>query len=220
MCESRLPERAADQQTVSVRLAGSSERRVIESLVQFYGYELMRMGPPSAVRFDDQDCYPPYVDLGRYWRIKGFHPLLVRVDQRLAGFALVNTHSRRREKVDFNMADFFISREYRGRGVATEVVRLILEQFAGRWEVAVAEQNVATRMFWSRTLETTANVSHLVRHEGDGERWRGPIWSFRNDLKQSLNAVDAFRETAAAWHAGLSGPGAIGPNLADGNPWT
>jgi len=169
---------------VTVRPANGSERRSIESLIQFYGYEFIRIEPPCSIRFDDQDCYPSFLGLDRYWRIQGFHPLLIRVGERLAGFALINTHSRRGEKVEFSMADFFIAREHRCRGVATEAVRLIMAQYAGRWEIAVAEQNVATRMFWSRALETTPNVSHLVRHEGDGERWRGPIWSFRNEPKQ------------------------------------
>lgn len=171
----------ADAKTVTVRAAGSSERRSIESLVQFYSYEFIRIEPPCSTRFDDQDCYPPFVDLDRYWRIEGFHPLLIRVGERLAGFALINTHSRRGEKVDFNMAEFFIAREHRGRGVATEAARLIMAQYAGRWEIAAAEYNVATQMFWSRTLAAMPNVSHLVRHEGDGERWRGPIWSFRTE---------------------------------------
>ena len=170
--------------SVSVRAASSSERRSIESLVQFYSYEFIRTEPPCSTRVDDQDCYPPFVDLDRYWRIEGFHPLLIRVGEGLAGFALVNTHSRSGKKVDFNMADFFIAREHRGRGVGTEAVRLVMAQYAGRWEIAAAEHNVAARMFWSRTLAVTPNVSCLVRHEGDGGRWPGPIWSFRSDLKQ------------------------------------
>jgi len=166
--------------SVSVRAASSSERRSIESLVQFYSYEFIRIEPPCSTRFDDQDCYPPFVDLDRYWRIEGFRPLLIRAEERLAGFALINTHSRRGEKVEFNMAEFFIAREHRGRGVATEAVRLVMAQYAGRWEIAAAEHNMAAKMFWSRTLAATPNVSHLVQHEGDGDRWRGPIWSFRS----------------------------------------
>jgi predicted acetyltransferase len=174
-----------DATSVGVRLADGAERRLIENLIEFYIYEFIRIEPPCSTRFDGQDCYPPFIDLDRYWRIEGFHPLLIRVGEKLAGFALINTYSHRGEKVDFNMAEFFIAREHRGRGVATEAVRLVMAQYAGRWEIAAAEHNVAAKMFWSRTLVATPNVSHLVRHEGDGERWRGPIWSFRSELKQS-----------------------------------
>ena len=170
-----------DAKSVSVRVADNSERRLIECLIQFYIYELRQIQPPCSTQFDDQDCYPPFANLDRYWRIEGFHPLLIRVEDWLAGFALINTHSRRREKVEFNMADFFLAREHRGHGIATEAVRLIMAQYAGRWEIAVAEHNVAARMFWSRTLVATPNVSHIVRHEGVGQYWRGPIWSFSSD---------------------------------------
>jgi hypothetical protein len=55
-------------------------------------------------------------------------------------------------------------------------------------------------MFWSQALEATPNVNRLVRHEGDGERWRGPIWSFRSDLKQSGgNFAAIFARNASGW---------------------
>jgi len=172
----------ADAKIVSVRVASSSERRLIECLVQIYIYEFSGIQPPCSIHMEcgDQDCYPPFANLDRYWRIEGFHPLLIRVEERLAGFAMINTHSRRGEKVELNMAEFFIAREHRRRGVATEAARLILAQYPGRWEIAVAEHNVAAKMFWSRTLAATPNVNRLVRLEGDGKHWRGPIWSFRS----------------------------------------
>src|SRR5262249_26073344 len=107
-------------------------------------------------------------------------PLLIRVGGELAGFALVNTHCHLGEEVDFNLADFFIAREYRGLGIATEAVRLMMMQYPGRWEIAVAEHNMAARMFWSRTVGATPNIWQVVRHEGAGRSSRGPIWSFRS----------------------------------------
>jgi predicted acetyltransferase len=200
MRESRLLGRAVHGEAVRVKLADPSERALIEALTQFYVYELTRIEPPCSNRLDGQDCYPAFAGIERYWRMDGFRPLLVRVCGRLAGFALINTHSRLGEKVEFNMADFFIAREYRGRGTATEAARLIMAQYPGRWEIAVAEHNAAARMFWSRTLAAVPNVSHVVRHEGCGQHWRGPIWSFRSDLKQPSNASNMFRDTTAAWH--------------------
>src|ERR1700733_13159686 len=157
-----------DAESVRVRVADGTERRLIENLIEFYIYEFMQLEPPFPTRFDDRDCYPAFSDLDRYWRIEGFRPLLIRAEERLAGFALINTHSRRGEKVEFNMAEFFIAREHRGRGIATDAVRLVMAQYAGRWEIAAAEHNLAAKIFWPRTLAVMLNVSHLVRHEGDG----------------------------------------------------
>ena len=170
----------AEAKRVSVRVAGYSERRLIECLIEFYVYEFSRIEPPCSVHLEygDQDCYPPFANLDRYWRIEGFRPLLIRVEERLAGFALINTHSRRGEKIELNMAEFFVAREHRRRGVATDAVRLILGQYTGRWEIAVAERNLSAKLFWPRALALAPNVSQLVRLEGDGKHWRGPIWSF------------------------------------------
>jgi predicted acetyltransferase len=172
----------ADAKIVTVRVASGSERRFIECLIQFYMYEFAWVDSPCSIHmeFGDQDSYPPFANLDRYWRIEGFHPLLIRVEERVAGFALINTRSRRSEKVEFNMTNFFIAREYRRRGVATEAVHLILAQYPGRWEIAVAEHNVAAKMCLPRALAAAPNVSRIVRLEGDGRHWRGPVWSFQS----------------------------------------
>ena len=87
------PRVEVNAKSVNVRAARSSERRSIESLVQFYSYEFIRTEPPCSTRVDDQDCYPPFVDLDRYWRIEGFHPLLIRVGEGLAGRFRIDKHS-------------------------------------------------------------------------------------------------------------------------------
>src|SRR6202020_509129 len=73
--------------------------------------------------------------LDLYWRLDGFRPLLIRVRQHLAGFALINTRSRRNSSIEHNMAEFFVARKHRRRGVATEAVRQILAQYRGHWEL-------------------------------------------------------------------------------------
>jgi predicted acetyltransferase len=171
----------AGAKAVSVRLAGGAERPLIEGLTQFYVYDFSEMEPIGTgdIEFDDRGGYSPFPGLDGYWRIKGFHPLLIRVDERLAGFALINTRSHRGGTVERNMAEFFVARKYRRHGVATEAVRQLLALFPGRWEVAVVERNAAAKAFWPRAIAAAPNVSQVVRLEGDGEHWRGPIWSFR-----------------------------------------
>jgi len=177
----------ADYETVSVTLASGSERQSIERLSQFYIYDFSEMEPPGSkdLEFGEQGGYSPLPDLDSYWRVEGFRPLLIRVKERLAGFALINTRSRRGGTVEHNMAEFFVARKYRRRGVATEAVRQVLAQYPGHWEVAVAERNVAANAFWPRAIAAATNVSQLVRLEGDGAHWRGPIWSFRTALSNA-----------------------------------
>lgn len=59
-----------------------------------------------------------------------------------------------------------------------EAVRQILAAYPGRWETAVVERELAAKAFWPKAIAAAPNVSEIVRHEGDGARWTGPIWSF------------------------------------------
>jgi predicted acetyltransferase len=184
MREPRLLGRAmmkADHATVRVRSAGGCERPLIENLSQFYIYDFSEMetAGSSAIEFGDHGFYPPLPDIDLYWRIEGFRPLLIHDRQRLVGFTLINTRSHRGGRVEHNMAEFFVARKYRRRGVATEAVRQILALYPGHWEIAVAERNAAARAFWPHALAAAPNICQVVRLEGDSERWRGPIWSFR-----------------------------------------
>jgi predicted acetyltransferase len=169
------------ERAISVRSASGSERPLIESLSQFYIYDFSEIEPPDSanLEFGEQGGYSPLPDLNLYWRNEGFHPVLIRMEEWLVGFALINTRSHRRESIERNMAEFFVARKHRRRGVATEAVRQILACYPGDWEVAVAERNLAAKTFWPRAIAAAPNVDRLVRLEGDGEHWRGPIWSFR-----------------------------------------
>jgi predicted acetyltransferase len=170
-----------DPARVSVQPARPDERRLIEGLLQFYIYDFSDMPPadPDDFAFGADGQYGvAFFQLADYWRLAGYHPLIIRVDDRAAGFALVNTISHRGGAVEHNMGEFFVARLYRRRGVAAEAVFRILSRHAGRWEVAVAERNLAAKTFWPRAISSAPGVRDLERVEGDGEHWRGPIWTF------------------------------------------
>ena len=176
---------AEDETTVrvSVTPAIRGERPLIEGLLQFYFYDFSEMEPAgsSDFDFDARGSLGDYPYLDAYWREQGRWPLLIRVGGKLAGFALINTVSHRDGGfVERNMAEFFVARKYRRHGVASDAVRQILALHPGRWEVAVVERNAAAKLFWPRAIAAAPGVSELARIEGDGEHWRGPIWTFRS----------------------------------------
>jgi hypothetical protein len=42
----------------------------------------------------------------------------------------------------------------------------------------VVARNTGALAFWPGAIADAPNVSELVRHEGDGNHWTGPIFSF------------------------------------------
>ena len=63
------------------------------------------------------------------------------------------THrSRASPRVDYRMAEFFIARTSRRLGIGRTAVQLILNRFAGRWEITEYLRNPAAVSFWRRVV--------------------------------------------------------------------
>lgn len=73
-------------------------------------------------------------------------------DQQPAGFAMVVRETQGSREADYRMAEFFIERRHRRRGVGRSAVRLILDRFAGRWEILEYTRNPAAVQFWRRVV--------------------------------------------------------------------
>jgi len=58
------------------------------------------------------------------------------------------------EAPEFAMAEFFIARDYRRRGVGAQAVRLILDRFRGRWLISELLRNEPAVQFWRRVVGT------------------------------------------------------------------
>ena len=166
---------------VRVRAAAASERALLDGLLQFYLYDFSELEPQGSKRldFNAHGRFDALIKLDDYFQGRdGFHALVILTGKRPAGFALINTRSHRGGTVERNMAEFFVARKHRRLGIAREAVRQILARYPGHWEIAVVESNIAALAFWPRAI-AAARVSDVVRHEGDGVAWRGPIWSFQ-----------------------------------------
>mgnify|MGYP003637865510 CR=1 FL=1 len=165
---------------VSITPALPSERLLISGMAQFYIYDFSEMAPEAEDGFGISEAGQfgdiPYFD--DYWTEADRHVLLIRWQGEPAGFALLNTHSHLGGVVEHNMGEFFVLRRYRRRGVARAAVAEVLRQFPGTWEVAVAHYNYGAMNFWPKAIAAAPNVSGLVRHQGDGTQWRGPVWRF------------------------------------------
>jgi predicted acetyltransferase len=174
---------AAIAERVRVAPAVKSERPLVEGLFQFYAYDFSEMEPAGSAdfEFNAHGCFDNYSYMADYWRDPDRWPLLIRLDGRLTGFALVNTFSHLSGgRVERNMAEFFVARKFRREGVAQEAVRQILTLHPARWEVAVVERNTAAKAFWPRAIAAAPSVRELEQRKGDGVHWNGPIWTFRS----------------------------------------
>lgn len=88
-------------------------------------------------------------------------------DQQRAGFALV-VREPSATGAAYRMSEFFITRSQRRRGVGRGAARLILDRFAGRWEIAQDAANREAVAFWRNVLAAYTGGDYRER-SGHGE---------------------------------------------------
>lgn len=127
---------------VEVIEAAAGDRTVVRRLLQFYHYDFSE--------FDDTDVdshgefHHRYFD--EYWTEPDRKAYLFRVNGAWAGLALVFTG------LPHDLAEFFVMRKYRRRGVGAEAARQLFARFPGDWTVRQQLTNPAATIFWRKAI--------------------------------------------------------------------
>jgi predicted acetyltransferase len=167
---------------IEVRLAAPEEKPALANLFQLYVHDFSELWSGTEDgELGDDGLFPPYPYLDAYWREETRIPLLVRVDGRLAGFALINAVAHSGLAVDRNVAEFFIARKHRRAGVGAQAAQEIFQRWPGTWEAAVARRNTAALAFWRRAVGGRPGLSNFEELDRRTEEWNGPILRFRID---------------------------------------
>jgi predicted acetyltransferase len=161
---------------IEILPAAPEQAPILANLLELYAHDLSE--------FHDVDLGADgrfgYKCLPLYWSEVDRHPFLVRVDGKLAGFVLVKRGSEvsGNESV-WDMAEFFVIRGCRRRGIGTQIAHKVWRRLPGAWEVRVMQSNISAYHFWARAISTlTGEAIDPVRFEKDGKRWT--LFSFES----------------------------------------
>ncbi len=177
---------------VEVSPAAPEQAPVLANLLELYSHDLskyfdLRVGP------DGRFGYPL---LPLYWQEETRFPFLVSLDGEICGFALVYRGSRISDDPDvWDMAEFFILRSHRKRGIGAAVAADVWRRFPGRWEVRVLEANVTAMGFWrSAVAAFTASARDDLWIDPQQQRRR--VLSFKS-LDERLARMEADERSRA-----------------------
>lgn len=156
--------------------AAAEQAFILDNLFQLYAYDFSEF---HDVELGANGRFV-YKNLPLYWTEPGRHPFLIWVDGALAGFALVKRGSEvTGAESAWDMAEFFVLRVYRKRGIGTRVAHELWCRFPGTWEVRVLRANGLAQQFWAHAIaEFTHESIHPVSFEKDGESWT--VFSFES----------------------------------------
>jgi predicted acetyltransferase len=154
----------------TITSARPDQKPLIANLIQLYLYDMTEsmpfpVGPDGRFEYDFLD---------RFWRF----PYLIQADGEIAGFALViDECPLTGRKPCFFMAEFFVLKAYRRRGMGKAALAAILRCHPGDWHVGVPLANGPAQKFWSRALSPCEPTIGDITFDGDD--WR--LNAFRVD---------------------------------------
>lgn len=139
---------------MTLHLMAAPEKVLLVRLMELYQYEFSEFSRDDINEYG----YYGYEHIDDYWNEAGRFPYLIRVDGKIAGFALVCPHCDYRKEKDARcIGEFFVLLKYRRMGVGRQAAKQIFDQHRGRWEVCYWKNNVSASVFWKSVVEEYTN---------------------------------------------------------------
>ena len=103
-----------------------------------------------------------YKYLDNYFTEKSRFAYFIYTDNQLAGFALLNKYHECDRPIDWSIAEFFVSYNFRNQGVATEAVRQIFEKHKGHYHIKYHKKNIASVILWNHVARKYSGGNYEI----------------------------------------------------------
>ena len=159
---------------IEIKLAEYDEKPLLKKMLELHLYDLSIFDDYDLSKFGEYGYR--YLDL--YWTEADRFPFILRINKKLAGFALINKFAHT-GRIDRAVAEFFVLKKYRRRGIGKKLALEIFQQFPGRWEVCTSANNLVAEQFWQNTIEQFApdNIEKVKDRIDDR---KVIIWTFNS----------------------------------------
>jgi len=152
---------------VQVVRAGKPDETTLNNLMQLYLYDFSELDS-SRISPEGRFEYPY---LSAYFSEPDRHAYLIWAEKLLAGFALIKKGSEIAEDDRaMDVAEFFVLRGHRMRGVGRAAFEEIVRSFPGPWTVRVQDENQAALIFWRRVIPAVSSAGFDANIANDGQR--------------------------------------------------
>lgn len=145
LTESPMPET-----TVELIQTGPEEAELIRNLYQYYAYESSDWEQEDVE--GDGRFYIHDEHLARYWQDPQWSANLLLVDGFIAGFLLIEGSEL--PGIDaLELADLFILKRYRRKGIGRAIATQVLCSGTSNWLVRFYDQDEVSQAFWRTVLD-------------------------------------------------------------------
>jgi predicted acetyltransferase len=158
---------------LEIAKAAADEKSILRNMMELYLYDFSEY---DGADLNQHGLYEyEYVD--NYWTEQDRQVFFLRIDGKLAGFALIRKVTTVEEQAYYSMAEFFVMKKYRKKNAGKIFAQRLFDLVPGLWRVAQEESNYPSQVFWRKVISDYTNGSY---REILQEEWDGPIQEFDN----------------------------------------
>ena len=127
----------------------AEQKSVFRQMLELYSYDFSEFSEEDV----NEEGYFGYSYIDVYWTEEGRYPFFIRVDGKLAWVVLIRSCCEyNRLENAHSIAEFFVMKKYRKKGVGREAARQIFDMFPGCWEISYWTANLPAKTFWMKVV--------------------------------------------------------------------
>jgi ribosomal-protein-alanine N-acetyltransferase len=147
-----------DYNKIKLLPAALTDHPIIQNMARFYVYDMSEyLGNNEGWEIPEDGLYE-CIDFKKYWEDENASPWIVRYENELVGFVIVDKTGSE-PGIDFNMAQFFVARKFKNKGIGQYVAQQCFNKFLGTWEVMVIPGNEGAYRFGDPLLKITQGLT-------------------------------------------------------------
>lgn len=138
---------------IEIEAVKEEQREILAHLIELYEYDF------SEYEDSDVNAYGlyGYSYLDYYWTENNRYAYFIKVNGKLAGFAMVCGYCYvSKDSETLFMSEFFIMKKYRRQGIGKYAAKEVLQKHPGKWELTVHPKNPISHNFWKRVITEIA----------------------------------------------------------------
>ncbi len=155
---------------MNIKLVEASHlhKDVIKNLMQFYMYDFSEF---VDVDVEADGLFAAYKNLDDYWNDENRFSYIIQKDEIYIGFVLIR-YIEEQQCNHFSIAEFFVMKKYRRKGIGKSIATQIFNSHKGKWEVFQKDNNKPAQLFWNKVINEYSGGNFSERFD-DGKVIQG-----------------------------------------------
>lgn len=122
----------------------------LENLMSIYLHDLSEFADDLKI---NEDGRFEYDGLDLYFKSEDLTPYFITYQGEVSGFVLFNTGKYVPKDIDYVVHELFILKNFRNKGVGSAAIRILLDEFKGKYRIVQISTNKTAVNFWIKFYE-------------------------------------------------------------------